>query len=135
MNGYVREKYFYGEFELVGMYWLDNRAELKRSINIGSFVSIVREAENRYDKNAVSVYNRAGSKLGYISRFQNEELAFLLDEGLKFTGEIQKLKIKTTGATAILAVFCTSYGYQLKAGIEAWKRKTLIDDINRFDSK
>ncbi len=135
MSGYSREKYFYGEFELVGMYWLDNRSELKRSISVGSCVSIVREPDNKYDKNAIAIHNRNGDKLGYISKLQNEELAFLLDEGLGFTAEVQRLKVKTTGASAILTVFCTSYGYQLKAGIEAWKRKTLIDDINSLDLK
>ncbi len=134
MNGYEREKYFYGMFELVGMYWLEDRAKLKRSIAIDSAVEIVRENDNKYDKNAVAVYNSRREKLGYISRFQNEELASLMDDGLKFTGEVKKIKVKTTGASAIIAIFCTDYGYQLKAGIENWKRKTLIEDITSFDS-
>ncbi len=133
MNGYIREKYYYGTFELVGMFWRDDRADLKKSIHIGSELDIVRENDNKYDKNAVAVYNKRGHKLGYISRFQNEELASLLDDGLQFTAEVKRLKIKTTGASAILAVFCTNYGYQLHAGIESWKRKTLIEDIMTFD--
>ncbi len=135
MNGYIREKYYYGDFELVGMFWRDDRSELKRSIHIGSTVTVVRDKDNKHDKNAVAIYNDRGRQLGYISRFQNEELASLLDDGLHFTGQIKRLRVKTTGASAIIAVYCTDYGYQLKSGIENWKRKTLIEDIMSFDSR
>ncbi|MDO5621071.1 MAG: HIRAN domain-containing protein [Paracoccus sp. (in: a-proteobacteria)] len=47
----------------------------------GSRVELRREADNPYDRNAVAVIGPDGSKLGYIPRAANPDIAAAMDEG------------------------------------------------------
>lgn len=56
---------------------------LSKELKFGEGFRLVREPENPYDWNAIAVYTQAGRKLGYIPRWQNQELAELMDEGMQ----------------------------------------------------
>ena len=56
----------------------------------GDALSLVREADNAYDPNAVRV-EWHGEKLGYVPHAGNESVAKLLDKGIHLSGRIVNL--------------------------------------------
>ena len=57
----------------------------------GDFLALKREANNKYDKLAITIYDEVGNNIGYVPRDKNEILARLMDGGKLIFG-----KIKTT---------------------------------------
>ena len=54
------------------------------SLKPGTELLLYREPNNEYDKWAVAIYRTEEDKVGYITRFKNETIARLMDEGKKF---------------------------------------------------
>lgn len=54
----------------------------------GLHLSLMREADNPYDANAVAVHGPDGTRLGYIPREANAPVAALLDAGKRVEAEI-----------------------------------------------
>ena len=52
-------------------------------------VLLIREADNKYDKNAISVATPAGLKLGYIPREHNLIFSRLIDSGNLLFGRVK----------------------------------------------
>lgn len=128
----MTDRFFYGKFNLVGMYYLDNRSEMKRKLDIGTNLYFLREAKNKADKNAIAIVSAVNEKFGYVKKSQNEEMAMLMDCGVEFVGEVIELKIKTTGAAAVLAVYCTSKRELFVDALEKYKRFTLLEDVEKL---
>lgn len=81
------DKMFLKECHLAGRQYYDVN-EVWEYLKVGTPLTLMRDSDNRYDKNAVAVMfcNPAekSSKrhiLGYIPSGQNEEIALLLDMG------------------------------------------------------
>ena len=64
-----------------------SRSELKP----GDRLELVREADNRHDRNAVRVDWR-GQPLGYVPRAENRALAAAMDRGEKIEARVATLK-------------------------------------------
>lgn len=64
---------------------------LRERIRLGDRLTLVREAGNRHDANAVRVeWN--GHALGYVPRAENRALARALDAGERLEGRVSRLR-------------------------------------------
>ena len=54
---------------------------LRSSLHPGKPLRLVREPDNDCDRWAIAVYTTDDRKLGYITRFKNEPIARMMDEG------------------------------------------------------
>lgn len=61
----------------------ENRKESVDKLRINDNVYLVREKENQYDKNAISVVNKENRKLGYVEKERAKEIAPILDKERK----------------------------------------------------
>lgn len=75
------QELFLIECEIAGTGFVKNIVEKASALKEGEIVSLVREANNKYDPLAIRVDNSCGEKLGYVPRKKNEILARLLDGG------------------------------------------------------
>jgi len=64
--------------------------ELWREMRVGDPLSLIREPDNRHDRNAIRVEWR-GHKLGYVPRAENRAVAAALDGGDKLVARISRL--------------------------------------------
>jgi hypothetical protein len=64
--------------------------QLQENIRVGDALELVREPDNRHDKNAVSVRWR-GQALGYLPRKENRAVAKALDDGESVRAAVEKL--------------------------------------------
>ena len=60
------------------------------SLKVGKELTLVREADNVHDSNAVAVYFKT-EQLGYVPRVANTAVAQMLDRGEKLEASISKL--------------------------------------------
>ena len=65
-------------------------AEVWHELRLGDALDLVREADNAFDANAISVSWR-GRKLGYVPRRENAALAWGLDRGERLYARISRL--------------------------------------------
>lgn len=70
------------QYYAVGEFW--------REMQLGDKLDLIREADNRHDRNAIRVEWR-GHKLGYVPRAENRALASAMDQGDKLVARIAKL--------------------------------------------
>lgn len=68
--------------------------ELIDSLEPGTELRLFREPDNRHDKWAVPVFTTDDVKVGYLSRYKNETIARLMDEGKKFVAYVAE-KLET----------------------------------------
>ena len=61
-----------------------------RELEPGTELKMYREPDNLHDKWAVNVVTQDDVELGYLSRFKNETIARLMDEGKKFVAYIDE---------------------------------------------
>lgn len=66
--------------------------QLQENIRVGDALELVREPDNRHDKNAVSVRWR-GQALGYLPRKENRAVAKALDDGESVRATVEKLTV------------------------------------------
>jgi hypothetical protein len=59
-------------------------------IKVGDPLSLIREPENRHDRNAIRVEWR-GHQLGYVPRAENRAVAAAMDAGDKLTARVSSL--------------------------------------------
>ena len=65
----------------------DNSEEgrkLLESLTPGTELNLYRDPDNEHDRWAISVYTTDDKELGYVTRFKNETIARLMDEGKVF---------------------------------------------------
>jgi hypothetical protein len=61
-----------------------------QEIKAGDALTLVREADNRHDRNAIRVEWR-GHKLGYVPRAENRIIAAALDAGDRLTARVSSV--------------------------------------------
>lgn len=66
-------------FHLAGFTYYDGVIVFK-DLKVGTPLKLVREADNKYDPNAIAIYYEK-SKLGFVPRTENETLSIFLDMG------------------------------------------------------
>lgn len=59
-------------------------------LQVGDWLELRREPDNRHDRNAIQVLWR-GQPLGYLPRAHNPALAAAMDGGLRLSGRIARL--------------------------------------------
>jgi hypothetical protein len=64
-----------------------SRQALIARLKKGQIVTLVRDADNKFDSNAVAVFCRLG-QIGYVPREQAKAIAYVLDSGGKVKAEI-----------------------------------------------
>lgn len=62
----------------------DEEKKLVENIEFGTELRLVREPENEFDKWAIKVLTIDGLMLGYVTKYKNEMIARLMDEGRRF---------------------------------------------------
>ena len=70
------------QYYAVGEFWSELR--------VGDALTLIREPDNRHDRNAIRVEWR-GHKLGYVPRAENRAVAAALDGGDKLVARIARL--------------------------------------------
>lgn len=70
-------------------------------IEAGSLVTLKREPDNRYDKNAVAVYI-GGKHVGYIPKAENAELARMIDQTGGMAMDATLVRSRTTAYPQIM---------------------------------
>jgi hypothetical protein len=75
-------------------------AEVWEELQVGDRLQLVREAENHFDRNAISVAWR-GRKLGYVPRRENAALAWGMDRGEAVSARISRLRTHPNPARRI----------------------------------
>lgn len=66
----------------------DGRQRIIRQTKVGETLSLVREPNNPYDRNAIMVLNSSGSQLGYISKDVASNLAYNMDSGARYIATV-----------------------------------------------
>jgi HIRAN domain len=90
-----RTRVFLIEVTVAGLFYYDgNRDEILQSFGIGDSLVLQREPGNIYDSNAIEIYTKNLSKLGYIPRQHNTILAALLDQNIALNAEVSKLEFR-----------------------------------------
>ncbi|MGV8134352.1 MAG: HIRAN domain-containing protein [Mangrovibacterium sp.] len=64
--------------------------EVENQLREGDQLSLKREPQNRYDRNAVEVYLKS-KKLGYLPRKENKIIARMMDQGINIKGRLMKI--------------------------------------------
>ena len=70
------------QYYAVGEFW--------RELQVGDPLTLIREPDNRHDRNAIRVEWR-GHKLGYVPRAENRAVAAAMDQGDKLVARISRL--------------------------------------------
>lgn len=65
-------------------------SEMWREMQVGDALSLIREPDNRHDRNAIRVEWR-GYKLGYVPRAENRAVAAAMDQGDRLIARIARL--------------------------------------------
>ena len=65
-------------------------SEMWQEMHIGDALELIREPDNRHDRNAIRVEWR-GHKLGYVPRAENRAVAAAIDQGDKLVARISRL--------------------------------------------
>ena len=65
--------------------------ELQAEMRVGDPLTLIREPENRHDRRAIRVEWR-GTKLGYVPRKENREVAAAMDAGERVSARISRLR-------------------------------------------
>ena len=76
------------------------------SLKEGDKLFLLREAQNQYDRNAILVLNRTGTKIGYVPMVKNEVIANMLDNGVQLS---VRLKYKEWKNKTYLVLGCGIY--------------------------
>ncbi len=63
--------------------------EIEMSLHVADLLVFKREPENPYDALAILIFEKSGSKLGYVPRAKNEVLARLMDAGKLIFGKLE----------------------------------------------
>lgn len=66
----------------------ENRAAYLKSLHPGNTVFLIREPDNPYDENAITVVTPKGEMLGYLRRTLAEILAPQMDRGLELNASV-----------------------------------------------
>ena len=70
----------------------DNRREAFEKLKVDEKVSLVREPDNKFDKNAIKVINNSNEMLGYVVRNKANEIAPRLDNGEKCNSVVTEIE-------------------------------------------
>jgi len=62
-----------------------------QEIQLGSRLTLIREPQNRHDRNAVRV-EWQGRQLGYVPRAENRAVAQAMDSGERLEGRVSRLR-------------------------------------------
>lgn len=82
------------ECYIAGTTYRENIAEIAERLEIGAVLRLQREPENKFDAQAIAVYDAANNLLGYIPRAKNEILARLLDSGKRLSAKLIDKKMR-----------------------------------------
>lgn len=119
---------FVDKLRITGIFQTGKRRFIRDNTFKSDELTLKREYDNKYDDNAVAVYDRYGNKTGYLERNANEETAFYMDSGYECIAVVSD--IDKTGATVGISVnvFCIADKEtmkELKARYEEYLRSQI----------
>ena len=76
------------EFYIAGLWYYNKNFDASRV----SSLSLKREPENPYDKNAIEVYHK-DLKLGYVPKHENKLIAKMIDQNIHFVAKVTKFNV------------------------------------------
>ena len=75
---------------IAGTTHVDNINEIEPRLEVGKRLKFLREADNKYDKQAIVVKDEDNHKIGYVPKDKNEILSRLMDAGKLVYGTIRE---------------------------------------------
>lgn len=91
--------------------------EIIDQLKPGTELRLYREPDNPYDKWAIRVYTQDDIDLGFISRYKNETIARLMDEGRKFVACVDEQPEETQEVTPQRNLRAPTEDYRLPVAI------------------
>lgn len=76
------------ECHIAGTNFRPEIAEIEPLLTTGAKLILRREPENKFDENAIAVYDNSENHLGYVPKTQNPILARLLDAGKSLSARL-----------------------------------------------
>lgn len=71
----------------------ENRQEIiKKELNIGSAVKLIREQDNKFDRFAVKIETLKGKQIGYVPKEKSEFVSRILDKKHTLTGKVSSIR-------------------------------------------
>lgn len=98
------QELFLLECEIAGTGFVKDMEEKAKALSQGATVSLIREADNKYDALAIRIDNADGGKLGYVPRKKNEILARLLDGGKMLYGKVEEINFNEYSSWVTITV-------------------------------
>lgn len=98
------QELFLLECEIAGTGFVKDIEEKAKALNEGSVVSLMREADNKYDALAIRIDDANGGKLGYVPRKKNEILARLLDGGKMLYGKVSEVEFSDYSSWVTISI-------------------------------
>lgn len=92
------QEIFLLDCEIAGTGFVKDIEEKAKALTAGTIVSLVREADNKYDPLAIRIDNADGGKLGYVPRKKNEVPARLMDGGKMLYGKVEEIEFSESGS-------------------------------------
>ena len=87
--------------------------ELLSSLTPGTELTLLRETDNEHDKWAISVYTADKRKIGYMTRYKNETIARLMDEGKGFHAYVDERRHPPADPTTYRRTVAPTEGFEV----------------------
>lgn len=91
--------------------------KLMESLTPGTELKLFRDTDNEHDQWAISVYTSDDRELGYVTRFKNETIARLMDQGKVFHAYVDEQPEPPKDDTELRRTRASTENYRLPFSI------------------
>ena len=103
----VREIHLFDTYA-AGTSWLKDASVLTR-IRPGDALRLEREANNRFDSNAILMLTESGEKIGYVPERDNLVFARLMDAGKLLRGRITEITVRGSYTQVSVGIYLVDF--------------------------
>ena len=96
---------FLFDTHIAGTNFIPGMDDLFEYLKVGEKLSFFREANNKYDKDAIAIKTANKAKLGYVPKSDNVIFARLMDAGKYLYGKIEKKAMRGSWAKIDIKVY------------------------------
>lgn len=83
----------------------EGRQRYVRQTRVNEVLTLERDYNNPYDRNAIKVINASGNQIGFISRELAESMARNIDMGIRYTATVSSITGTNPGDTMGVNIF------------------------------
>lgn len=125
-----RDGFHIGVRRLMGIFQTGKRAKIRKRLEIGSRLELVRERDNKYDAFAVRVDDALIGNVGYIEKAFNKDIAFVMDSGAPCYAVVSYVDNDTATPGVLLDIYCSAERERLIEIRELYKEHLLKMSLN-----